>query len=132
MPEMKEIQVSDSWRRAIMSVAEKYQTRDSAWSSLLQWRGCRRQNHHDISATSEVEEVSPSPHDRVTLLHTSREWREIAPAVAYMMLVSRLAYSSILKMEMIFSSETSVDFQTDYTALCPKILYSDRCENLKS
>jgi hypothetical protein len=48
-------------------------------------------------------------------------------------LVSCLAYSSILKMETIFSSETSVHFQRTTRRYVPedRTLHNHRCENLK-
>jgi hypothetical protein len=47
------------------------------------------------------------------------------------MLFYCLAYSSILKMEAIFSSEMSVDFQRRYIPE-DRSLHNPRCENLKS
>jgi hypothetical protein len=53
---------------------------------------------------------------------------------ALFMPVSCLAYASILKMEAICFSETSVDFQQTTRRCIPKdiTLHNDRCENLSS
>jgi hypothetical protein len=58
-------------------------------------------------------------------------WRAEPPAFT---LVSSSAYSLILKMEKICSSETSVDFQRPTRRYIPEysILHSHLCENLKS
>jgi hypothetical protein len=67
----------------------------------------------------------PSP------LKVNREELCLPPAST---LVSCSAYSSILKMEAIYSSETSVDFQrtTRCNILEASNLPNHRCENLKS
>jgi hypothetical protein len=53
---------------------------------------------------------------------------------ACFMLVSRLAYSSTLKMEAICSSETSVDVHRNARRYIPedRALHNHRCNNLKS
>jgi hypothetical protein len=49
-------------------------------------------------------------------------------------LVSYLAYSTTLKMEAIYSSETSVDFQQTTRRYIPedRTIHNQRCENLTS
>jgi hypothetical protein len=49
-------------------------------------------------------------------------------------MVSRSAYSAALKMETIYFSKMSIDFQRTTQRYVPEdsILYNHRCENLKS
>jgi hypothetical protein len=60
----------------------------------------------------------------------ARNWRESRWQAAQF---SHLAYTSTLKMEATYSSETSVDFQGLHSIISQKIeLHNYRCENFKS
>jgi hypothetical protein len=103
----------------------------------------RRQNHRDISVTSEVVEMSLILHDRVMavwllLLLTSTESEDLY-LLGYIALCSCLQDASF-SLGLLFNSEDADNiflrnvsrFSTDYTALYPRTLYRDRCENFIS